>query len=242
MYLDATHKTEEELAAHFPGVLERCREAGLDLANERVPVVPGAHYTCGGVVVDQHGAADLPGLYVIGETACTGLHGANRMASNSLLECFVYASSAARHMTENLRIQGDPAVPPWDDSRVRVSDEAVVIQHNWQSLRRLMWDYVGIVRTNRRLKRAANRLRVLSDEIDDYYSSFTITPPLLELRNLTQVAELMVTCAKQRKESRGLHYNSDFPATSQHPEDTVLVPSNSWVDHRSLPTYEGVGG
>lgn len=240
VYLDATQKSEEQLAAHFPGVLERCQQAGLDLANERVPVVPAAHYTCGGVVVDQHGAADLPGLYVIGETACTGLHGANRMASNSLLECFVYASSAAKHITGNLRVLEKQPVPTWDDSRVRVSDEAVIIQHNWQSLRRLMWDYVGIVRTNRRLKRAANRLRVMADEVDDYYSSFTITPPLLELRNLTQVAELMVTCARQRKESRGLHYNSDFPDTSQDAVDTVLVPANAWVEDKSLPCYNGI--
>ena len=238
VYLDASHQNAEQLKAHFPGVLERCQQVGVDLTKERVPVVPAAHYTCGGVVVDQHSAADLPGLYVIGETACTGLHGANRMASNSLLECFVYARSAALHIVDNLRVADASSVAPWDDSKVRLSDEAVVIQHNWQSLRRLMWDYVGIVRSNRRLKRAANRLKIMSEEVNDYYSSFTITPPLLELRNLTQVSELMVTCARQRKESRGLHYNSDFPDPLQRASDTVLVPTNAWIREETLPGYK----
>ena len=238
VYLDASHQNAEQLKAHFPGVLERCQQVGVDLTKERVPVVPAAHYTCGGVVVDQHSAADLPGLYVIGETACTGLHGANRMASNSLLECFVYARSAALHIVDNLRVADASSVVPWDDSKVRLSDEAVVIQHNWQSLRRLMWDYVGIVRSNRRLKRAANRLKIMSEEVNDYYSSFTITPPLLELRNLTQVSELMVTCARQRKESRGLHYNSDFPDPLQRASDTVLVPTNAWIREETLPGYK----
>ena len=196
-----------------------------------------ASCTCGGVIVDQFGATDLPGLYVIGETACTGLHGANRMASNSLLECFVYALSAAKHIKNNNLQQKSNNLPRWDDSRVRVSDEAIVIKHSWQALRRLMWDYVGIVRTNRRLKRAANHLKVLEQEVDDYYSSFTITKELLELRNLTLVSRLMVECARERKESRGLHYNSDYPDTLKASADSVLVPVNSRSQLTVLPRY-----
>ena len=237
VYLDVTHKTREEIEAHFPTVQARCQALGIDMAVDRIPVVPAAHYTCGGVVVDQFGATDLPGLYVIGETACTGLHGANRMASNSLLECFVYATSAAKHIKNNGLFAKPKNLPQWDDSRVRVSDEAVVIKHSWQALRRLMWDYVGIVRTNRRLKRAANHLRILEQEVDDYYASFTITRELLELRNLTLVSSLMVACARERKESRGLHYNSDYPNTLESSQDSVLVPSNSRSQLTALPRY-----
>ena len=237
VYLDVTHKTREEIEAHFPTVQARCQALGIDIAVDRIPVVPAAHYTCGGVVVDQFGATDLPGLYVIGETACTGLHGANRMASNSLLECFVYATSAAKHIKNNGLVAKPKNLPQWDDSRVRVSDEAVVIKHSWQALRRLMWDYVGIVRTNRRLKRAANHLRILEQEVDDYYASFTITKELLELRNLTLVSSLMVACARERKESRGLHYNSDYPNTLESSQDSVLVPSNSRSQLTTLPRY-----
>ena len=237
VYLDVTHKSREEIEAHFPTVQARCQALGIDMAVERIPVVPAAHYTCGGVIVDQFGATDLPGLYVIGETACTGLHGANRMASNSLLECFVYALSAAKHIKNNHLQQKYNNLPRWDDSRVRVSDEAIVIKHSWQALRRLMWDYVGIVRTNRRLKRAANHLKVLEQEVDDYYSSFTITKELLELRNLTLVSRLMVECARERKESRGLHYNSDYPDTLKASADSVLVPVNSRSQLTVLPRY-----
>ena len=237
VYLDVTHKTREEIEAHFPTVQARCQALGIDMAVDRIPVVPAAHYTCGGVVVDQFGATDLPGLYVIGETACTGLHGANRMASNSLLECFVYATSAAKHIKNNGLSAKPKNLPQWDDSRVRVSDEAVVIKHSWQALRRLMWDYVGIVRTNRRLKRAATHLRILEQEVDDYYSSFTITKELLELRNLTLVSSLMVACARERKESRGLHYNSDYPNTLENSQDSVLVPDNSRSQLTALPHY-----
>lgn len=238
VYLDVTHKSRDEIEAHFPTVQARCSALGIDIAQERIPVVPAAHYTCGGVVVDQYGATDLPGLYVIGETACTGLHGANRMASNSLLECFVYAASAAKHI-ENEQVSLKPSsLPQWDDSRVRVSDEAVVIKHSWQALRRLMWDYVGIVRTNRRLKRAANHLRVLEQEVDDYYASFTITKELLELRNLTLVAQLMVACARQRKESRGLHFNSDYPETLAVGMNSVLIPTNGQTNLTVLPGYD----
>jgi L-aspartate oxidase len=237
VYLDVTHKSREEIEAHFPTVQARCQALGIDMAVERIPVVPAAHYTCGGVIVDQFGATDLPGLYVIGETACTGLHGANRMASNSLLECFVYALSAAKHIKNNHLQKKSNNLPRWDDSRVRVSDEAIVIKHSWQALRRLMWDYVGIVRTNRRLKRAANHLKVLEQEVDDYYSSFTITKELLELRNLTLVSRLMVECARERKESRGLHYNSDYPDTLKASADSVLVPVNSRSQLTVLPRY-----
>jgi len=237
VYLDVTHKTREEIEAHFPTVQARCQALGIDMAVDRIPVVPAAHYTCGGVVVDQFGATDLPGLYVIGETACTGLHGANRMASNSLLECFVYATSAAKHIKDNHLPRKSRGLPQWDDSRVRVSDEAVVIKHSWQALRRLMWDYVGIVRTNRRLKRAANHLRILEQEVDDYYASFTITKELLELRNLTLVSSLMVACARERKESRGLHYNSDYPDTLESSQDSVLIPGNSRSQLTALPRY-----
>jgi L-aspartate oxidase len=237
VYLDVTHKSPEEIEVHFPTVQARCQALGIDMAVERIPVVPAAHYTCGGVIVDQFGATDLPGLYVIGETACTGLHGANRMASNSLLECFVYALSAAKHIKNNHLQKKSNNLPRWDDSRVRVSDEAIVIKHSWQALRRLMWDYVGIVRTNRRLKRAANHLKVLEQEVDDYYSSFTITKELLELRNLTLVSRLMVECARERKESRGLHYNSDYPDTLKASADSVLVPVNSRSQLTVLPRY-----
>jgi L-aspartate oxidase len=237
IYLDVTHKSREEIEAHFPTVQARCQALGIDMAVERIPVVPAAHYTCGGVIVDQFGATDLPGLYVIGETACTGLHGANRMASNSLLECFVYALSAAKHIENNYLKKNSNNLPRWDDSRVRVSDEAIVIKHSWQALRRLMWDYVGIVRTNRRLKRAANHLKVLEQEVDDYYSSFTITKELLELRNLTLVSRLMVECARERKESRGLHYNSDYPDTLKTSANSVLIPENSRSQLTVLPRY-----
>lgn len=237
VYLDITHKSDEQIQEHFPTVQARCAELGIDIARERIPVVPAAHYTCGGVVVDQYGATDIRGLYVIGETACTGLHGANRMASNSLLECFVYASSAARHMSTSLPDTVPDRLPTWDDSRVRMSDEAVVIQHSWHALRRLMWDYVGIERTNRRLKRAENHISVLEQEVDEYYASFTITKELLELRNLTLVSKLMIDSAQSRKESRGLHFNSDYPSKLSEGRDTVLVPEYGKVTATQLPKY-----
>ena len=237
VYLDITHKSDEQIQEHFPTVQARCAELGIDIARERIPVVPAAHYTCGGVVVDQYGATDIHGLYVIGETACTGLHGANRMASNSLLECFVYASSAARHMSTSLPNTVPGRLPTWDDSRVRMSDEAVVIQHSWHALRRLMWDYVGIERTNRRLKRAENHISVLEQEVDEYYASFTITKELLELRNLTLVSKLMIDSAQSRKESRGLHFNSDYPSMLSEGRDTVLLPEYGKVTATQLPKY-----
>lgn len=227
VYLDISHRPADFIKSHFPTVYERCLSLGIDITRDQIPVVPAAHYTCGGVVVDEHGASDLPGLYVIGETACTGLHGANRMASNSLLECFVYAASAARHITATEPPPPPPLLAPWDDSRVRSSDEGVVIQHNWQSLRRLMWDYVGIVRSDRRLQFARHALDLMLEEIADYYGRFHITKPLLELRNLAQVASLTIDCAISRTESRGLHFNQDHPDTLPQASDTVLVPTNS---------------
>lgn len=240
VYLDIRHRSADFIRQHFPTVYHRCFELGIDITQQPIPVVPAAHYTCGGVVVDQHGASDLPGLYVIGETACTGLHGANRMASNSLLECFVYAASAATHIAATCPAPTF-ALPPWDDSQVRTSDEDVVIKHNWQALRRLMWDYVGIVRTDRRLQYARDAVALMLDEIDDYYSRFTITRPLLELRNLGLVASLMIECALQRRESRGLHYNRDHPDTLGLARNTLLRPSASNHDlldtDDELPSY-----
>ena len=227
VYLDISHRDENFIRGHFPTVYERCLSLGIDITRERIPVVPAAHYTCGGVVVDQHGASDLHGLYVIGETACSGLHGANRMASNSLLECFVYATSAALHIASSCPPPPDKPLPQWDDSLVRSSDENVVIKHNWRALRGLMWDYVGIVRTDRRLQYARGTVDLMQDEINDFYRRFVITRPLLELRNLGQVASLMIDCALLRKESRGLHFNSDHPDTRHLATDTILVPPNS---------------
>lgn len=241
VYLNITHRPAAFIESHFPTVRERCLAFGIDITTERIPVVPAAHYTCGGVVVDEHGASDLPGLYVIGETACTGLHGANRMASNSLLECFVYAHAAAAHIAQQLAPPYDGEVPAWDPRGAIPSDQMVVIQHNWQDLRRLMWDYVGIVRSDRRLEYAQRRIALMSPEIDDYYHRFEVSRPMLELRNLCQVAQLMVNCAGQRHESRGLHFNSDHPEPHPEPTDTILRPQNSpLADNEawhSLPTY-----
>lgn len=242
VYLDISHKDAEFIKQHFPSAYQRCLELGIDITRERMPVVPAAHYTCGGVVVDKHGASDIPGLYAIGETACTGLHGANRMASNSLLECFVYAASAAKHIAEKLPEQSAQTSPPWDDSRVRHSDEDVVIQYNWQSLRRTLWDYVGIVRSDRRLQYAKNSIALMQREVADYYGRFNISKPLLELRNLAQIAALTVDCALSRKESRGLHYNADHPNLSTTSSDSILIPHNSPLDpnspdSRRLPEY-----
>ncbi len=229
VFLDISHQPADLITRHFPQAYERCLTLGIDITRDRIPVVPAAHYTCGGVVVDQYGASDVPGLYVVGESACTGLHGANRMASNSLLECFVYAQSAAQHIANS--ITGELAAPEiWDDSRVRDSDEEVVIQHNWQELRRLMWDYVGIVRTSRRLQHAADRIALLEKEVAGYYGRFQITRPLLEMRNLARVSSLMVQCAAERRESRGLHYNSDFPDIESVARDSILIPTHFDAD------------
>ena len=225
--LDISHKPAPFIREHFPTVYARCKELGYDMTLEPIPVVPAAHYTCGGVISDLHGATDLPGLYAIGEVACTGMHGANRMASNSLLECLVFGAAAARHIAANLVDTAEPPVlPPWDESRVRDSDEEVVVSHNWDELRRCMWNYVGIVRTDKRLQRARRRLELLQQEIQEYYANFTVSNDLLELRNLAEVAFLIIRSAQHRKESRGLHYTLDYPEpdSSQPPSDTILVP------------------
>jgi L-aspartate oxidase len=230
VYLDISHKPEDFIKTHFPTVYERCLTFGIDITRQPIPVVPAAHYTCGGVMVDQHGRTDVPGLYAIGETSFTGLHGANRMASNSLLECFVYARSAATDIVDQLPSVAQPrALPSWDASQVTDSDEDVIIAHNWDELRRFMWDYVGIVRTTKRLQRAQHRIRLLLDEIDEFYSNYKVSRDLIELRNLAQVAELMIACAMARKESRGLHYTLDYPDMLPEALDTILAP----------PTYVG---
>ena len=228
VFLDISHKPAEFLQSHFPTIMARCAEFGIDISKEPIPVVPAAHYTCGGVIVDTRGRTDRAGLYAIGETSCTGLHGANRMASNSLLECIVYAEAAAGDIASTLpSITAPPPAAAWDESQVTDSDEDVVISHNWDELRRFMWDYVGIVRTNKRLQRALHRVELLQAEIAEYYGNYKVSNDLLELRNLAMVAELMIRCAISRKESRGLHYTLDYPELLPEARDTVLTPPNS---------------
>ena len=223
VYLDISHQPLAFILAHFPNIYARCLELGIDISKHPIPVVPAAHYTCGGVLTDLHGRTDLPGLYAIGETACTGLHGANRLASNSLVECMVFAEATAQHIVRTPR-PAAPLLPAWDASRVTDADESVVISHNWDELRRFMWNYVGIVRTTKRLERAAHRIKLLQAEIAEFYAHFHVTRDLLELRNLVQVAELIVLSAQARKESRGLHFSRDYPELAQTAEATVLVP------------------
>ena len=223
VHLDITHKGEDFIRHHFPTIYQRCLDLGIDIAREPIPVVPAVHFTCGGVLTDLAGRTDLPGLYAIGEVAYTGLHGANRLASNSLLECVVFGSAAAR------AIASEPApvllAPrPWDESRVSDADELVVLSHNWDELRSLMWNYVGIVRTNKRLERAAHRIALLDAEVHEFYANFRVNRDLLELRNLLQVAELIVRSAQLRHESRGLHYSLDWPQTAAPAAPTILVP------------------
>lgn len=226
LFLDISHRPADFILEHFPTIHAKCLEFGIDITREPIPVVPAAHYTCGGVVTDDYARADLSGLYAIGEVAYTGLHGANRMASNSLLECLVFGALAAEDIAaQATSAPSPPAVPAWDASRVHVPDEAVVVAHNWEELRRFMWDYVGIVRTNKRLQRAKRRIDLLRQEIIEYYGNFQISNDLLELRNLVEVADLIVQSAQRRHESRGLHYTLDFPfqdAWQCHP--TVLIP------------------
>ncbi|MAR92132.1 MAG: L-aspartate oxidase [Pseudomonadota bacterium] len=231
LYLDISHKPADFIREHFPTVYERCLALGIDITRQPIPVVPAAHYTCGGVLTDLNGRTDLGGLYAIGETAFTGLHGANRMASNSLLECVVFAIAASRDIHGLLPTAPPlPDIPPWDESQVTDSDEAVVISHNWDELRRFMWDYVGIVRSNKRLQRATHRVNLLKQEILEYYSNFRVSNDLIELRNLVQVAELIIRCALARRESRGLHHTLDYPDTLPDPSDTILVPGNYGAD------------
>jgi L-aspartate oxidase len=228
VYLDISHQSKDFIISHFPNIYQKCLCFGFDLAKQPVPVVPAAHYTCGGVVVDVNGRTDISGLYAIGEVTHSGLHGANRMASNSLLECVVFAHSAYRDIKTRLPETEMPAqLPEWDESQVTDSDEEVVVSHNWDEIRRFMWDYVGIVRTSKRLHRAQSRIRLLQQEIMEYYSNFRVTNDLIELRNLVTVGELIIRSALLRKESRGLHYSLDYPELddSKPPQNTVLIPT-----------------
>jgi L-aspartate oxidase len=229
VYLDISHKSPAFLHEHFPNILQRCAQLGIDITRQPIPVVPAAHYTCGGVLTDLAGHTDITGLYAIGETACTGLHGANRLASNSLVECVVLARATAQAIEamESTK-SGQPArvtaLPAWDESQVTDADEAVVISHNWDELRRFMWNYVGIVRTTKRLERAAHRIALLDSEIQEFYANFRVTRDLLELRNLLQVADLIVRSAQGRHESRGLHFSRDYPDMAEQAVPTILVP------------------
>ncbi|WP_100656358.1 L-aspartate oxidase [Alteromonas flava] len=239
MYLDISHKPADFIVKHFPNIYRKCRSLGIDITRQPIPVVPAAHYSCGGVVTDLHAKTDLDNLYAIGEVAYTGLHGANRMASNSLLECIVFAHAAAADIKQKLTLQMPaPEIAAWDESRVTNSDEEVIIQHNWHELRLFMWDYVGIVRTDKRLERALRRIHLLEQEIDEYYANFRISNNLLELRNLVMVAELIVRCAIERKESRGLHYNIDYPEQAAHAKPTILIPKQKQpLTSGTLQTY-----
>ena len=220
VYLDISHKPAEFLKEHFPNIYKRCLEFGIDITKQPIPVVPAAHYTCGGIVTDLNGKTDLDNLYAVGETAHTGLHGANRLASNSLLECLVFGQGP-----RGILRGGRPCLPsicPAGESRVTNADEEIVISHNWDELRRFMWSYVGIVRTTKRLERARRRIELLREEINEYYANFHVTSDLLELRNLVDTADLIVLCAMMRHESRGLHYSRDYPELLPHAGDTIL--------------------
>lgn len=231
VWLDITHKPAEFVTEHFPTLYARLLELGIDITKEMIPVVPAAHYTCGGVMVDEHSQTDIEGLYAIGETSYTGLHGANRMASNSLLECFVYGMSAAKHIESQFNNHEiSPEVPMWDDSQVMNPDEDVVILQNWDELRQTMWNYVGIVRTTKRLERALHRIEMLKKEINEYYHDYHVSKNLIELRNLVLVSEMIVRCAMERKESRGLHFTLDYPELSDELRKTVLVPPNFQIE------------
>ena len=231
VWLDITHKPAEFIQEHFPTLYTRLLELGIDITKDMIPVVPAAHYTCGGVVVDEHSQTDIEGLYAIGETSYTGLHGANRMASNSLLECFVYGMSAAQDIQNKFDSNFKwPDVPTWDESQVTDADEDVVILQNWDELRSTMWNYVGIVRTTKRLERALHRIEMLKREITEYYQDYRVSKNLIELRNLVLVSEMIVRCAMQRKESRGLHYTLDYPELGTELRKTVLTPPSFEVE------------
>ena len=237
MYLDISHKPKDFIKQHFPTIYEKTLSLGIDITKNPMPIVPAAHYTCGGVMVNQQGKTDITSLYAIGEMSYTGLHGANRLASNSLLECLVFARACAIEISENLTPNNTYLdLPSWDESRVTNSDEEVVIQHNWHELRLFMWDYVGIVRTTKRLERALHRVELLQREIAEYYQNFKVSNNLLELRNLVQVAELIIRCAIERKESRGLHYNLDYPNKLDTAEITILEPKIPTIIEKIIPS------
>ncbi|WP_206074756.1 L-aspartate oxidase [Marinobacter litoralis] len=226
LYLDISHKPADFIKHHFPTIYEKCLGFGIDITKDPIPVVPAAHYTCGGIISDKRARTDINQLYVVGEAAFTGLHGANRMASNSLLECLVYGRAAAQDIARReADIPTVPSVPAWDESQVRDSDEDVIISHNWDELRHFMWDYVGIVRTTKRLHRAKHRVDLLQGEINEFYSNYRVTNDLIELRNLVTISDLIICSALQRKESRGLHYTLDYPLAQSEARDTVLVPT-----------------
>jgi len=225
VHLDISHQPPDFVREHFPNIHARLLELGIDITTDPIPVVPAQHYTCGGVVIDLAGRTDLPGLYAVGEVSQSGLHGANRLASNSLLECFVFGDAAATDIAARWHeLAPPPPIRAWDESRVTDSDEEVVIKQNWTEIRRFMWNYVGIVRTTKRLERARHRIKLLTEEVEDYYGHFRVTPDLIELRNLLQTAALIVRSALHRKESRGLHYTLDYPKTLAKAVDTVLAP------------------
>ncbi|MHA6844225.1 L-aspartate oxidase [Ralstonia syzygii] len=227
VYLDISHQRPAFLKEHFPTILARCLELGIDITRQPIPVVPAAHYTCGGVVTDPLGRTDIAGLYAVGETAYTGLHGANRLASNSLLECMVIGRGAAQDILGQPPTAPTPMpMPAWDESRVTDADEEVVVSHNWDELRRMMWNYVGIVRTNKRLERAQHRIALLREEIAEYYANFRVSHDLLELRNLVEAASLIVDSALSRHESRGLHFSCDYPQTLPKALPTVMQPAH----------------
>ncbi|QHL90136.1 L-aspartate oxidase [Sphingomonas changnyeongensis] len=225
VHLDISHQPPAFVTSHFPTIHAKLLGLGIDITRAPIPVVPAQHYTCGGVMVDRDGRTDLPGLYAAGEVTQSGLHGANRLASNSLLECFVFGAAAAAHIAAHWDdLPAPPPIRPWDESRVSDSDEEVVVQHNWREIRRFMWDFVGIVRTTKRLERAQHRIALLRREVADYYGNFRVTPDLVELRNLVEVSDLIVRSALARKESRGLHYTLDYPDTLPVAADTILAP------------------
>ena len=226
VYLNITHKSAEFLTGHFPTIYSRCLEFGIDITTDRIPVVPAAHYTCGGIMVNKNGETDIEHLYAIGETSFTGLHGANRMASNSLLECFVLGFGVAKDIQGKIASTAHGTnIDAWDESRVSKSDDEVLVSHNWDELRRCMWDFVGIVRNDERLQRAERRINILREEVQDYYIKHRVTKDMLELRNLALVSELIIACAIARKESRGLHFTLDYPELMANPTDTILNPS-----------------
>lgn len=235
VFLDISHKSKEFILDHFPNIAESCEKFGYDMTEQPIPVVPAAHYTCGGILTDLRGRSDMKRLYAVGESSCTGLHGSNRLASNSLLECLVIAKSAADDIRKLFKKTESqlPALPDWDESQVSDPDERIVVSHNWDEMRRFMWDYVGIVRTNKRLERAQNRVELLQEEIIEYYGNFRVTSDLIELRNLATIAELTIECALTRKESRGLHYTLDYPEVLDYAADTILTPNN-FVGHAPI--------